>query len=214
MPKQADVAFEPIVDLSSRAIIAREMLCRKRPFPESVQEWREFYDKVFAKIHALDVPTAFNLDTRHILDTEIWPSVERFVDAHDAQDFIIEWTEHEEGNHAHAASRLRQLAKKTGIGISIDDMGAGQDGLSRLAAVECVRWIKIDGPLLHRARTESVAQHIIHGLCGIAGDIGAHVIAEWTETAADIALAAELGASHAQGFFFGENNGCHNPWAA
>lgn len=196
--------IEPIVRTEDLTPVAGELLCNTQ-LPHSMMEWRIFYHHFFTlEADAIDnkYPLSFNLDTRHILDDVIWSGVVRFfMAAKKPTHWIVEWTEHEEGNHAAAARRLCDLQSIIPIPISIDDVGAGQDGMSRIAATH-PQWIKIDGPLFQKARGNSNIQAILRGICAIGRDIGASVIAEWVECQGDLDLARSVGANYAQGFLF------------
>ena len=146
--------------------------------------------------------SAFNLDTRHIMDREIYSSVDRFFQETDPKQWVVEWTEHEEGDHGAAAKKLRGLRDRYGIEISIDDVGAGVNGLQRMQAVRCANWIKIDGGLFQRARGEDRAKKVIKAICGIVRECGARSVIEWIESDSDLDLAKELGADCGQGFHF------------
>ncbi len=198
------IAREPIVDLDSGAAIAEEILCREDPFPDDASAWRSFYRRLFAcDQETLDgVVTAFNLDTRHVLDPEIWQSTERFLGERDATRWAIEWTKHDSGDHLQAAERLRGLHQRTGVGLSIDDVGAGFDGYARLSAVSCANWIKIDGALFQAAHTDRASHAMVQSICDMAKGVGAKSVVEWIETDQDRALARGLGADCGQGYLF------------
>ncbi|MBU2769313.1 EAL domain-containing protein [Acidithiobacillus ferrivorans] len=203
-PTPSCMRMEPIVRTDDSTPVAGELLCNAR-LPHTMMEWRIFYHHFFTQeADAIDheYPLSFNLDTRHILDDAIWSGVVRFFMAQKKPaNWIVEWTEHAEGNHAAAAHRLCDLQSIVGMPISIDDVGAGQDGLSRIAATR-PQWIKIDGPLFQKARGDSNIQSLLRGLCAIGRDMGASVIAEWVECPGDLDLARSVGADHAQGFLF------------
>ena len=198
------IAREPIVDLVSGTAIAEEILCREDPFPDDASAWRSFYRRLFAcdQETADGVVTAFNLDTRHVLDQEIWQGTERFLGERDARRWAIEWTEHDSGDHLQAAKKLRSLHRRTGVGISIDDVGAGFDGHARLSAVSRAQWIKIDGGLFQAARTDGPSRAVVQGICDMAKDIGARSVIEWIETKEDLELARNLAADCGQGYLF------------
>lgn len=202
---KAKIAREPIVVLGSGQTVAEEILCRENPFPKNVEDWRRFYRKLLSGLAdpVGDTIAAFNLDTRHVLDQQILRDVERFLGKRDASQWAIEWTEHEAGDHALAAKKLRALRQAYGVGISIDDIGAGVDGFHRMHAVECANWLKIDGPLFQSARTGAEeACRIVEKICRTAKDQEARSVVEWIETDADLELAKRFGADCGQGYHF------------
>ncbi len=201
------VVFEPIVCMDSGVHISREMLCRERPFPACADEWRKFYSRLFGgalgPACGSSLPTSINMDTRHILDETIWNCCEKFLEesASPAR-WILEWTEHQDGDHEKAAKKLKKLARKTGVALSVDDFGAGQDGISRVSMLENPAWIKIDGKLVQKARKSRCARKLMAGITKMAHDVGSTVIAEWVETEADRIIALESGADAGQGFLW------------
>jgi len=98
------------------------------------------------------------------------------------------------------ADRLRR-ARDEGFGVALDDVGTGA---SSLAALERARpdYLKLDATLVRGIDRGRVQQAILRDLARLAGGIGAEVIAEGVETAAEALAVAEHGARLAQGYHF------------
>lgn len=86
-----------------------------------------------------------------------------------------------------------------GVGVSIDDFGAGHtslEGLRRLPFTE----VKIDRALTHDLSRET--DELVQSCVAIARERGAHVVAEGIETSEHLARARAWGCDRGQGYFF------------
>jgi EAL domain-containing protein (putative c-di-GMP-specific phosphodiesterase class I) len=63
--------------------------------------------------------------------------------------------------------------------------------------------IKIDRRLVHGCSEDKSRRSVIKGFVGLAHDIGAMVVGEGVETAADLAVLRALGVDAAQGYLLG-----------
>ena len=111
---------------------------------------------------------------------------------------IIEITETAVVDDVAAAQHaLRELAA-AGIGISVDDFGAGYTSLGRLRGVPLTE-IKIDRSFVE---VTSENQAIVRGVVALAHGLGCQVTAEGVETAEVAAWVAAAGCDEAQGYFY------------
>ncbi len=97
-----------------------------------------------------------------------------------------------------AASVLRSL-RALGVGISIDDFGTGYSSLSSLHSLP-FDTLKIDRSFV--SAMERDGDGIVRTVLGLARSLGLGVVAEGTETAAQVEALAALGCGHAQGYHF------------
>jgi EAL domain-containing protein (putative c-di-GMP-specific phosphodiesterase class I) len=98
-----------------------------------------------------------------------------------------------------AAAQLREL-RVSGVEIAIDDFGSGFTSISQLASVPA-GVLKIDRSLVSGTDGGSGrSAAAIAALTGLASAFGMRSLAEGVETAGQLAAAAELGCSFAQGF--------------
>jgi diguanylate cyclase (GGDEF)-like protein len=98
-----------------------------------------------------------------------------------------------------AAAQLAEL-RISGVEVSIDDFGSGFSSLSQLVAMPA-GMLKIDRGLIagiEDRRSQSAAA--IAAVVGLGHACGMRCLAEGVETADQLALAGELGCTHAQGF--------------
>lgn len=115
---------------------------------------------------------------------------------------VLEITEHAAiADYAVLKQTLREL-RRQGMRLAIDDAGAGYAGLNHI--VELVpEFIKLDLFLTRGIDGDAVKRALAAALVSFARDVGAALIAEGVETAAELRVLEELGVQHAQGFYLG-----------
>ncbi len=115
---------------------------------------------------------------------------------------VIELTEHVPVEDYGALHRALEDVRRSGARLAADDLGSGYAGFLHLIALE-PDIIKLDISLvsgLHRSRTKRA---MTSALVAFAADIGATVIAEGVEEAAELAALRDLGVPWAQGYYLG-----------
>jgi len=114
---------------------------------------------------------------------------------------IIEITETAVVDDVAAAQHaLRELAA-AGIGISVDDFGAGYTSLGRLRGVPLTE-IKIDRSFVDSVFSSPENQAIVRAVIALAHGLGCRVTAEGVETAEVASWVAAAGCDEAQGYFY------------
>jgi EAL domain-containing protein (putative c-di-GMP-specific phosphodiesterase class I) len=111
---------------------------------------------------------------------------------------IVEITEEDDRDDLRSIALLRSA----GIAIALDDAGAGRTGPHRIRRIS-PDIVKLDGALLHAARSNRGAYDMLRAITAVSREIGAELVAEGLETAADVAQAISFGASMGQGYVFG-----------
>lgn len=194
---------EKIVDLFSNDILGHEILCGDAHFPDmSDTDWRRWYRQLAdAAPHLEDVPGLLflNLSSAQVMDADIVASIRRFPMR---ERMVLEWTEdHHPTHNMRQVIRAFHGLREVGYRLAVDDVGAGMDGIGRVAACR-PEFAKIDGPLLHRARSEPEGASMLLGLKLTLEALGASVISEWVETEQDRMLVRAAGISLGQGYLF------------
>jgi len=102
------------------------------------------------------------------------------------------------------ADRVRSVLEELGalgVRVSLDDFGTGNCSLSYLQQFK-VDTLKIDRSFVARIGEEEGHGEIIRLIVGLAHTLGLDVVAEGTETAAQVDYLAALGCGNAQGYYF------------
>jgi EAL domain-containing protein (putative c-di-GMP-specific phosphodiesterase class I) len=88
------------------------------------------------------------------------------------------------------------------VSIALDDLASGYSSLGRLRAIP-VEYVKIDRSLVAGIDSDGRARSIVHAVLQLAGELGAGAIVEGVETLAEAETLRGLGATRAQGHYFG-----------
>lgn len=205
------LCLEPLVSASSlRQVCGVEVLYRPQfPFhgmpSEDSRRWLSWYRHLADRGMAFALDRApyvtFNLTTRQLADDRIYREIQR-LPLHGR--IVVEWVETPAlpAQLEKATKRLHAL-RSEGVGVAIDDAGAGHDWMDRATRVR-PDWIKIDGALFQAgaAGYRSAADIACRGIVEIARDLGAVVVAEWVENDAHVAYARKIGCRYLQGRYF------------
>jgi len=199
--------IQPIVDLRLQSNARYGELLLREKMPRTQMGWRRWYDYITRHLPAALAAApldriSVNLDTRHLID----PFIIRYLRRLEGLPVALEWTERHDkyltdAHIRHAVGILETLRSDYGWHVVLDDMGAGHDGLRRLAAVE-PDWVKIDGPLFRRALQSERVFDLIAGQVALYQDMGFEVTIEWIETLDDMRAACRMRADYGQGFFW------------
>jgi EAL domain-containing protein (putative c-di-GMP-specific phosphodiesterase class I) len=110
-----------------------------------------------------------------------------------------------EGATQHLVRLLDTLTRfrLKGINVSLDDFGTGYSSLLQLRQLPYSE-LKIDRCFVRDVATSRESRLIVEAMIGLARGFGLTATAEGVEDAATLALLAELGCDHAQGFLIAE----------
>jgi EAL domain-containing protein (putative c-di-GMP-specific phosphodiesterase class I) len=210
------IVFQPVFTLSSGALEGYEALSRFEVVPQrSPDLW--FADAAAAglstelELRAIDnaLALAAQLPRQTFVSVNLSPStvtadcISASVGAIPAERVVLEITEHAAvADYAVLKESLRGLRQR-GIRLAIDDAGAGYSGLHHI--VELVpEFIKLDLFLTRGIERDAVKRALAAALVSFARQVGACLIAEGVETAAELDVLGELGVQCAQGFYLGK----------
>ena len=98
---------------------------------------------------------------------------------------------------SHVLSQLKAL----GVRLSIDDFGTGYSSLSRLRRIP-VDTLKIDRAFISHMESDPESREIVRIIIMLAHNLSLKVVAEGTETEAQITLLKQLNCEMAQGYLF------------
>ncbi len=91
--------------------------------------------------------------------------------------------------------------RRAGFGIALDDVGADQRSLALLPLLR-PDVVKLDMSLIHNHPSRQSGE-VMNGVCAYAEQTGATILAEGVETEQHLLAARSLGATLAQGWYFG-----------
>ncbi|MFN8080574.1 MAG: EAL domain-containing protein [Kineosporiaceae bacterium] len=214
---------QPIVDLTSGAIVGREALVRwQHPelgllppnrFLTVAEETGMIADLGRWVIHeaariAAATPhlgyVAINVSPSQVRGTSLADDVEAALTAAGLPPsrLVVELTESVMlGAAPEERSQLERL-DALGVRLVVDDFGTGFSALSHLRDLP-VSGIKIDRSFTQGLGEDSQCERIVEALTGLAQGLGVDLVAEGVETEGQAQHLADIGCVHAQGYLFG-----------
>ncbi len=217
-PDQLTVVFQPIVELSSNAIVAVEALARFRTepargpdvwFAEAEQAGLGVELELLAVANALvarrllpnDIALTFNVGPAAVV-CPLLRQMLRAAGAAGAAGLVVELTEHTKFDDYDALLDAVGAIRESGVQLSVDDAGAGFSGLSHILKLS-PDFIKLDRELIKGVETDPVRRALTASMVGFAAGTQAKIIAEGIETADELEAVRALGAGYAQGYYLG-----------
>jgi diguanylate cyclase (GGDEF)-like protein len=218
--RQIDLAFQPILDLSSMKVASFEALARWRhsvlgwippsefiPITEQIPVIEAISEGLLARAcdEALHWPEtvrlSFNLSAIHLCSSG---SAERILDVVRRHNFSpsrlqIEVTETALLGDFDAARRSLAHLREAGVQLVLDDFGAGYASISYLREMQFDA-IKLDGSLITAANREH-GHRLLKGVLELCRAVGLPCVAEHVETEAAVGMLRELGCDFAQGYW-------------
>ncbi len=97
---------------------------------------------------------------------------------------------------------MLELLAGTGVGLSLDDFGAGYSSLCYLNVFP-FDTLKVDRALVNTSSKSGSGSAILRSIVALAHELGKKVVAEGVESEDDIGLLRTIGCEYAQGFFYG-----------
>ncbi len=212
------MAFQPIVDIEMRKVFAYEALVRgskgegagtilSRINDENIHSFDQL-----CRATAIRIATGLGIDSLlsiNFLPNAVYNPVNCLRATLTAAEryglpkerLIFEVTESEEIiDRSHLANIIREY-RKLGIGVAIDDFGAGHSGLNLLAEVE-PDIVKLDRFLITDIDKDKRKQAIVRSLISLCADLQMKVICEGIETNVEYTTLRDLGVRLMQGYYF------------
>ncbi|AIU28419.1 EAL domain-containing protein [Pandoraea pnomenusa] len=218
LPVEIDFAFQPIVDVDTRAVFACEALVRGANGESAYSVLSQIDDAAkyqfdqYCRQTAIARAAALGLDA--FLSINFMPNavyrpevcIRSTLDAAQANHFPLERIIFETVEGEHLADRTHlvhifRAYKEYGFLTAIDDFGAGYSGLSLLVDFQ-PDIIKLDMELLRGIDTDTVRQRIVRNVISMCHDLGIKVVAEGIETRGERDFFIAHGVSLMQGYFF------------
>lgn len=214
-----DMAYQPIVDLKSRALSHFEALARFGPgqtgetiqFAEKLGLSDSFDLAVAMKvIKALEIDTwhsadvAFNVSGHTVQSPAAFGMLAGLLARHKklAPRLLIEITETAEITDTAAAAKAMAALRQMGFRVGLDDFGAGAATLNYLHAFP-VDFVKFDGSLVKKLGASARDDTLLKAMLKLCRELGYTTIAEYLETEEDAVRALNAGFDDGQGYVFG-----------
>lgn len=137
-----------------------------------------------------------NLSARALL----LPAVQRLLVEQADDRVLIELTEHEQVDDYPALLTALGALREVGVGLCIDDFGAGHSSLRHVLHLE-PDVVKLDLALVQSVGTCPRRQALVQAMLTFCASTGALLVAEGVETAEDLSALTALGVGLAQGWF-------------
>ena len=216
--------FQPIVDLHTGEIYAREVLSRAdEPFRDpagmfaAAHAWGLSWELENAcRMQALETIAAFPRryrDRRYFFNVS--PHIfsdPRFVSGTtvaaleslglDTGNVVFEITETATVEDYDKFEELIRYYVAQGFQVALDDFGAGHSGLVTLVAMT-PHFLKIDMALVQGIGRSAYKQNLVRAISTFAREVGSSCIAEGIETFDDLETLVRLGIRYGQGFLLG-----------
>jgi EAL domain-containing protein (putative c-di-GMP-specific phosphodiesterase class I) len=94
---------------------------------------------------------------------------------------------------------LKELGRRTGAKLVVDDFGAGHSNLHRVVDLEPAV-VKLDLALTRDVQQHKRKQAVVRHMVNLCAELGALVVAEGVETLEELICIRDLGVGYAQGY--------------
>ena len=115
---------------------------------------------------------------------------------------IVEVTESAHISDIETAARAVSLLRAIGVGVSLDDFGAGSASFGYLRALD-VDGLKFDGSFLQATEANRRGLALMRNVARMCAELGINSVGERIETESDRLLLIEAGVKYAQGYLYG-----------
>jgi sensor c-di-GMP phosphodiesterase-like protein len=148
-----------------------------------------------------DFKVAFNISPSHFTSRNFLDKLDRLVDQSGCtrQQVVLELTERTSFGDMSFAMTVAGAASDRGYCISLDDTGAGHNGLGHIQDLR-PSVIKIDKKFVDVVSTDPTADAIIEVLVRLADRIGATLVAEGVEHEHQVTALSRFGVHQGQGY--------------
>lgn len=209
------VVFQPIVELDTGTVVAREALARFDAEPRrSPDQWfaeaslvgqgRQLeLAAVATALGRLDeLPTGQRISLNVSPETLATAEFTDLIGGVDGQRLIVELTESTKVDDYAAVLESIDVLRAGGVQIAVDDAGAGYAGLQHIVRLR-PDVIKLDRSMIHGIDRDPVRRALATSIVSFGRDTGSTIVAEGIEEAAELETLCELGVTWGQGYLLG-----------
>jgi diguanylate cyclase (GGDEF)-like protein len=164
---------------------------------------------------AKEVRLEVNVSAKAFADQELLQLIQRELIATriDPASLILEVTETAAISNIDGAQQFVRTLKTLGCGFALDDFGVGFSSFSHLKHLP-VDYLKIDGSFIRDLARNTVDQHLVQAMVGVARGLGKRTIAEFVGDDDTLQLLRGYGVDFAQGYFLGRPAPLHDVLSA
>ncbi len=207
--------YQRIVDLNTDEIVGYEGLSRFTGLPQSPDRWFRdaFCVDLGVQLEWLAantmLPFADTLSDGQFLAINMSPATVIHMKDHPlcsdalSSRIVIELTEHVPIEDYSALHDAMAQMRSHGARLAADDLGSGYAGFRHLVSV-APEIIKLDISLVGGIHKNKAQRALASALVSFANEVGAQVVAEGVEEAAELAVVRDIGVPWAQGYYFGK----------
>jgi diguanylate cyclase len=147
------------------------------------------------------LPVSVNLSARNLLDERLPDEVAARLASHGLRASLLdlEVTESAIMTEPARACRVLERLAALGVGLSIDDFGAGYTSLGQLKTLP-VTELKIDRSFVMPMMEDISSALIVHSVVDLGHNLGLTIVAEGVETAQALSVLTTYGCDIAQGY--------------
>jgi diguanylate cyclase (GGDEF)-like protein len=216
------IAYEPIVETTSRRLAFHECLMRVKRADGSLLAVNEFipWAERLGLVRLLDhrvlelvmaallgspaLKASFNVSAASAIDPDWWAALAATLRAHGgiAQRLTVEITETAAVQDLDDMRGFVARVKDLGCRIAIDDFGAGATSFRNLRKLG-VDMLKIDGAFVQNLSQSQDDRAFVRTLIELAQRLDLKTVAEWVQDEASAELLAEWGCDYLQGGLIG-----------
>jgi diguanylate cyclase (GGDEF)-like protein len=223
--EELELHYQPQVDLSSGEVIAVEALVRWRhprlgyvppleflPLAEDAELMDPLtilvLDQALAQCAAWHaeqrlVTVSINISTTNLLNPKFCREVERLLEQHGMlpESLVLEITETTAMEEIDQCRKAIQDLRNLGVGVSVDDFGAGFTSLAYLSSL-AVNELKLDRSFINGLSASEGSRDLalIRSTISLAHALGLRVVAEGVEDQASLDLLTSFGCDVVQGY--------------
>ena len=225
-----EVAYQPIVDITSRRISGFEALVRWRHPKHGIITPDDFiplaedtgliyaidnlvlsdacaqvkhWHNVFGKDGARHLTLNINISGKHFSQMMLPGQISRALSDSGlpAESLNIEITESALMDNPAVAEDILRQVKKLGPNVCIDDFGTGYSSLSYLQRFP-IDVVKVDRSFINHTDNDSDSQAIVRTIFSLGESLGLKIVAEGVETPDQLKFLETEGCRYVQGFLF------------
>ncbi len=159
--------------------------------------------KVWQNMHYKNVRMAVNLSARQFRDQNLVELVDRVLKETElaAKWLELEITESMLMENTDRNFEVLRAFNERGVGLSIDDFGTGYSSLAYLKRMP-IDTLKIDRSFVKDIIDDNNDAAVVQAIIAMAHNLRLRVVAEGTETVAQVKFLREQGCDETQGFYF------------